>query len=73
MITIFKCELCGKTLLEGDFYSVAGQLIVNVAPCGCRSTETDCSDCEDMEILRKMRIELKELKEKIARDNPSKE
>ena len=59
MLMAIKCESCGKELLIGDVFNIAGQLIIKVAPCGCRSTETDCSDCEDMELLKKVQEELK--------------
>ena len=61
MLIAIKCESCGKELLVGDVFNIAGQLIVKVAPCGCRNTEhvDDCSDCEDMELLKKVQEELK--------------
>jgi len=68
MITIIKCESCGKALLEGDIYPIAGQLIIKVVPCGCKAEpeEEDCSECEDMKLLKKVQAELKEAKKKLA-------
>ncbi len=68
MLTIIKCDGCGKALLEGDIYQFAGQLIVNVAPCGCRSNEIDCAECEDLEANKLKIAELTEQRDQAQRE-----
>ena len=69
MLTIIKCEMCGKELVEGDAYTVAGKWIVPVAPCGCRSTVVDnCSECEDLEANKLKIAELTEQRDQAQRE-----